>query len=241
MTYYHYYYEVSSKITDKMNLVLGETYVLFSSIAICLLAMAIFSLILFTAIAVKKGRIYGIISTVFPPLGLVFGWISVIFWTKVDFGCFDERVTASSSDAAIERYMEKVVENLMESFSPVAALICGLLWLVSIGCLIFGIVYMGLLFGSKGKVASIFAFVVAILNVFLLPPVPAILWIFQWFGQESWKIYCVWEVWYCLAYTFPFLLISLQGLINIILNIKKAVEKKREKRYAELSRGPVFD
>ena len=219
----YYYYEATSfPIGGNVDLVLDDTYIIIGYLITILLAIMAFDLMLFTAISIKKARPLGITVAIAQPIGVFAFFQTVLAYSKIDFSCLYITVTGKSQEDAMSKLYDTMLENFVEEILPQAALF--ILWAFIAGIVtILTIIYAGMLFGAKGKVFAIFAFIILIGKHFLMSPVELIS---IYTGQVSQEIQSIWDVVFRFFIILPLFLLAVQGLINLLSNAK---QKKKEK------------
>ena len=227
----NYYYEYSHEyqFTEAMNLALDDKYKIIAIVLTLLLAAVAFALTLFTAIAVKRGRVMGIIASIFQGLGLIVAQAMVFSYSTVDFSHYHVKAVASSAAAA----EEKANQMLMDAFAaniPYGYFIYVALSLVLVFCFLMSLIYFGFLFASRGRACGIIAFIVAMLTMVLVPPVNVVLSWLDWLDVGAQTCQYVQDAIFRTLYMLPSLLISIQGIINLVATIAR----RRAQRKAEL-------
>ena len=221
----YYYYEATSTINN-INLSLSDTYNILSIVSVVLCALIAFALILFTAIATKRGifaTIYGVFTALVQPVGFVAAWQIVASYGRVDFSGLEMTVTSSiSTEDAMSKLTEKMGEVMLSEIFP--QLVWCILWIVVLAIVsIITLVYFILLIRGQKKVFPIVATVLLVVRHFCMSPLE-ILTIFLGISNE-W-IQFAWDTLFRGAMLAPFLLIALQGVFAIVTRVK-------EKRAAE--------
>jgi hypothetical protein len=230
---YIYTYEAYFMFGD-ISLRLGEGYSVIMGLLVALAAIAAFALVLFSAIANKKGRIFGCIAAVFAPLGILAAHWSVTNYAQLDFsfmGRLKATSTVSMSDA-ITKLSEMLVEEFTEKILSTPEYYAFLLWTVVAGfCAIITIVYTIILLKSdKGNGLAVGALILVILKFIFMSPIQSItafagyikLDLVDLFGPVANYIQLGWETAYYAATLLPLLLIAIQALMCLLGKKKKA-------------------
>ena len=215
--YTSYYYEATSMLKG-INLSLGETYHLLSIISVVLCSLLAFALVMFTAIAIKRARVYGILVALLQPASFVAAWQVVISYANVDFSCLEMKVTSSVS---MEDAMSKLYTALGEAFlEKVIPQLGGcIIWAIVFAVIsLFTLLYLALLIKGKKKAFAILALVIGVIRQFCISPLELVSTLLLGIGNE-W-IQLVWDAVFRGAMLLPLFLIALQGLFVLIGNIK---------------------
>ena len=223
---WQYSYTFEYQIVEAMNLMLDPTYKVIAVILTVLLSALAFGLTLFTAIAVKRGRVMGIIASVFQGLGLLIAQGMVFSFATVNFENYHVKAEASSAAMAEEKATEMLFEAFLEN-QPYGLYIYVALSFVLAFCFIMSLIYFGFLFASRGRACGIIAFIIALLTVVAVPPVNLFLAWLNWLDMSSLTFQYVQDAVFRTLYILPSLLISIQGIINLVATIrrKKALRK----------------
>ena len=216
MYQYEYYYEAKSIISD-ISLHLSDSYVAGAIVLAILTSILAFALTLFTAIAIKRARPYGIIVALAQPVGVVAALQSVLQYAKIDFSSLEITVTSTVSlDAAMDELSARISEVMLTEIFP--QMVDFLFWAgVLMIIMIMTIVYMILLFHQKGKALAIVGMLLVVFRHIFIPPV-AVLPLFLQMGTS--QIQSAWDVFFSLSYLLPLLLLAIQGVIVMVQNAK---------------------
>ena len=226
---WQYTYTFEYQIVEAMNLLLDPTYKTIAIILTVLLSLTAFALTLFTAIAVKRGRVMGIIASLFQGLGLIVAQAMVFSFASIDFSNYHVIATASTKDAAETKANEMLMEAFLEH-PPYGLYIYSALSLVLAFCFLMSLIYFGFLFASRGRACGIIAFIVAMLTMVFVTPVNVFLAWLNWLDMSSLVCQYVQDAVFRTLYMLPSLLISIQGIINLVATIAR----RRAQRKAEL-------
>ena len=230
-----YTYEVTSK-SLLPDMTLSADYngpAIFWAIIVGILSLAFIAA---AAILIKKGRVFGIITAVLQPIGALAGAFSVINYAKIDFAKLNFTVTASTQDAAWEKFYERFSEIMFEEIFAgfVVYLACAAVYTL---VLVLTLVYFIMLIKAKGGALAIGAMVLTIIrflvvapiNMFALIPTKTLNALFgdviAIFNVNHKPIMDVlqggWDIFFGLALLLPALLVAVQGIINILSKNKK--------------------
>ena len=229
------HYEVTSA-NFFSGLVLDPAYAgkaITSSLIVGFLA---FALILFAAIAIKKGRALGIIAAILQPIGAYAAAKSVIEFGNMDFSSLNIKVTASTQQAAMDAFMDKYTDALMTKIMPqmIMCIIWGMLLTVVV---VITLVYIVTLLKAKAKGIALFALIVAILRLFVSPiNVFAIL-----LNQANAATQSVWDLLFRAVFILPAFLVAIQGIINLASKDKPATAEAAPVEAAPVEAAPAVE
>lgn len=229
---YSYYnvYEAYFMFGD-ISLRLNEGYRLIMGLLVALATVAAFALVLFTAIANKKGRIFGCITAVFAPLGILAAHQSVLNYAKLDFGFMGNLKATStvSMNDAMTKLFEMLNERFAERILSSPAFYMYLLWSAVAGfCTIITIVYTILLLKSKkGSGLAVGAMILVILKFLFIAPIQSFTAMAGYLKLDlgallTGNIQMLWEGFYYAATLLPLLLIAVQALMCLLAAKKEA-------------------
>ena len=229
---YYYQYEAYFMFGD-ISLRLGEGYAAIMGLLVALAAFAAFALVLFSAIANKKGRVFGCITAVFAPLGILAAHWSVTNYAKLDFsfmGNLKATSSVSMSDA-MTKLSEKLVEEFTERILSCPEYYLFLFWSVVAGfCTIITLVYTIILLKSKkGSGLAVGAMILVILKFIFMSPIQSFtafagylkIDLADLFGPIANYIQLGWETVFYAATLLPLLLIAVQALMCLLGKDKK--------------------
>lgn len=214
--YTSYYYEATSMLKG-INLSLSSTYHLLSIISVVLCSLLAFALVMFTAIAIKRARIYGILVALLQPASFVAAWQVVVSYANVDFSCLEMTVTGSSQQDAMNKLYTAIGEAFLTEVFP--QLIGCMIWAVVFAVIsLFTLLYLALLIKGKKKAFAILALVIGVIRQFCISPLELVSTVLLGIGNQ-W-IQLVWDAVFRGAMLLPLFLIALQGVFVLIGNIK---------------------
>lgn len=148
-------------------------------------------LLLFTAIAIKKSRPYGIVVALLQTAGLFAAMKVDMLYAAIELG-------GSSSIA------EKLLPQVIKSFP----------WMLAIvAVLAFNMVYAFSLIKQKGKGLAIAAAILTILQCFVITPIErSVCFITNSLGEGPGVVGIVFRV----IFLLPMLLLAVQGIVNLL-------------------------
>ena len=178
------------------------------------------ALLLFNAIAVKRGRVYGIIVACLQPIAMFGAHSALVSYANVDFSKLIVSATSKiSMQDAMDKMEEKLAQNIQEYILP--ELFGFIFWsIVLLGIAVMTFIYFILLFKVKKlKVMPILALVLGIIRVLTLSVDMAGIFTANatQAGQETWDIV------YAVIILLPMVLVAIQGLVHLLTKNKAPV------------------
>ena len=204
------------------------------SIVMGIIALA---LLVFTAIAIKRGRVFGIIAAICQPVAFLAGAKVLTNYASLPLDQLDGLVAYSSvsTSDAISKLMEMVKEIFVRDIAPKCAGV--FVWAVVLFVAsVLTFVYYILLIKEKGKGLSITALILAVLRTFFVSPIElmtaglSLLGLGALISAFGGALQTVWLAVFFGMMLLPVLLVAIQGLIVLVNNAKakKAVEAPAE-------------
>ncbi|MBO5879994.1 MAG: hypothetical protein J6Q68_05535 [Clostridia bacterium] len=219
-------YEAYSMVKD-INLSLNDDYALTSLILSILFGVLAFAFCVFAAIAIKRGRIFGILVALLQPVALFAAHKMVLAYSLIDFSSLNVTATGSTQSAAMSALYEKLTQNMLEIVFP--QLTQYFVWLFVLAFIfLMTLIYFITIFKAHAKGLAIFGMLALIFRQLIISPIEFVT-LFLSIGTQ--EIQTGWYFIYCVVYTFPFFLIAIQGLINIFKNAKLRKQAKAQMAY----------
>lgn len=195
------------------------------SIVVGVLALA---LLVFTAIAVKRARPFGIIAAVLQPLGFLAGAKTLVTYASVPWELLDGQVAYSSESTsdAISKLMEQIKEIFIKDIAPHCAgffIWSAILAIVSV----ITVVYFILLLKEKGKGLALSAMILGIIRFLFISPIElttmylGLLGLGNVLGSLANGLQGLWSVFFTFMMFLPVLLVAVQGLLVLLKNAKE--------------------
>ena len=194
------------------------------SIVVGILALA---LLVFTAVAVKRARVFGIIAAVLQPLGFLAGAKTLVTYASVPWDKLDGQVAYSSvsTSDAISKLMDQIKEIFIKDIAPHCAgffIWSAVLAFVSV----ITVVYSILLLKEKGKGLALSAMILGIIRFAFISPIElttaylGLLGLSDVMGSLGNGLQGLWSVFFTFMMFLPVLLLAVQGLIVLLKNAK---------------------
>ena len=217
---YVYSYEAQSYISD-ISLHLDEAYLSTAMTMTVIFSIIAFALVMFTAIAIKRARPYGVVVAIAQPLGLFAAMKIVEVYASIDFSCMEiTKYSSVSLDDAMNKLDEALADAFIENIFPKMMGMFPWMFLL-LATFVLTLVYAIMLFKVKGKGLAIAAMIILIFKYLFMNPVEMFSLILQ---SGSPAIQSGWDMIFRLAYLFPLCLLAIQGVINLVAAKKKGVE-----------------
>lgn len=222
---YYYQYEAKSFVGD-INLKLDQAYESAAMMVMIIAAILAFGLALFTAIAIRRARPYGIIVAIAQPLGVFAAMKSVLAYASIDFSALEMTVTSSvSMDDAMNKLYEKLGDVFVNDIFPQMANF--VLWLSVVSIVtILTIVYVCILFKGCGKALTIPAFIVLLVRFLFVAPINLVSALM---GSISVEAQYTWDLVFDVFFLLPLLLIAFKGLIVLLSKNKETAPLQKLK------------
>lgn len=171
------------------------------------------ALLLFNAIVVKRGRVFGIIVACLQPVAMFGAHSALISYANVDFSKLLVSATSKiSMQDAMNKVQEKLAQNISEYILP--ELFGFIFWsILLLGIAVMTFVYFILLFKVKKlKIMPILALVLGIIRVLTLSVDMVGMFTANatQAGQETWDIV------YAVIILLPMVLVAIQGLVHLL-------------------------
>lgn len=226
---YYYQYEAYFLFGD-ISLRLEPSYFQMASLLMWFTAILTFGLLVFSAIANKRGRVLGCLAAIAAPFGAYGANQVVSNFAMLDFGFFNYKATSTVSlEDAINKLSTRISEEFVERilFSPY--FIWGIIWSVVIAfatliILVYSIVAIK---SRRGKILALFAMIIAIVRFILIAPVQPFSIIAGFFKidilEYSTALQLLWIALFFLAWALPALLLAFQALICLVNRAKDAL------------------
>ena len=198
-------------------------------VAAAILGLVAMALVLVSAIRIKKTRVFGIITAILQPVGLISAMLMLVCYDKIDFSQLFKVGSPSSESQMVSELMEYIMGPYLVGLIGIT--IFSMLVFVS---MVATIVYSILLIKSKPKIFPILALVVCILRYMFVSPLDTVSMVMSVLTPEaaSSNQSIIWTLVYLLISCVPALLLGIQGLMHKP-EIVAAVEAKANKKKAD--------
>ena len=216
MPNYYYSYEATSELRG-FGLAVDEAYVASANRAAIILAIISFALLLFTAIAIKRGRVFGIITAVIQPISIFAATKTVLSFAAIDFSSLEITVTGSSKADAMDKLENMLADAMIEEIFPQMVPLIGWATLL-VMTIVVTFIYFLVISKAKLKGLAIVSVIFTGIRFFMCP----IEFIGLVSSSATQAVQSGWDVAYRFVFLLPAILVAIQGIVNLIESKKAA-------------------